>query len=596
MEAQRVRLTLLIAFVFTFGFFYLTSKPQPGQAAKGNSEPTATATPVLEGPTAENAATNTPVAPTEPQKFAATDVAATAVKPLENDVIRVDLTSRGGSITQIALKQFTNSAVQHRETADDPQSWVHLIPEASPYPGPLTVVEHGSSDAVSRALLEKNWEVREETTPNGLRCVVFAFQTGSGISLEKRYSLTPGSYAIDVELVTRKLDDALGNAKIFRVRAGGGINDVVRGSMTHDPEAVIVTAKPRGVNEVSRHPVSDLESQKTTETDGEAKIAFAGVSNLYFAMLLLPASEEASARTVGATVEGLAAKDKHSTGAELAISLPLNADRSSSSTKLKLYAGPKDPHLLSEQGLDSLQPLVEDDYGSSFRWINKAMLAGLRFFYSLVGNWGLAIMLLTLLVRALVFPITRAQQVSMAKYAAKMKILKPKLDRLKQEMGQDPQRFAQEQMKLLREHGATPPLFGCLSSLITLPVFVGMFQILRTAIELRQAPFVGWIQDLSLPDHLFTIPGIGIAVNVLPIAATAAFIMQIAIQPKPDDPQAQQQQKIMMVMPLVFGVAFYNYAAGLSLYSLTSSALSIFESKVIKKHWPVPGAAVVPAR
>jgi YidC/Oxa1 family membrane protein insertase len=281
---------------------------------------------------------------------------------------------------------------------------------------------------------------------------------------------------------------------------------------------------------------------------------------------------------------------------ELHLALPLNRDGTPGSTKFTYYFGPKDPQLLEAQGLAQFEALIEEDKGWSFRWVNTALLAGLRFFHGLVGNWGVAIMLLTLLVRLMVFPITRAQQVSMARYAAKMQVLKPKLDRLKEQLGDDPKRFAAEQMKLLREHKATPPLFGCLSTFITLPVFVGMWQILRTAIELRQAPFALWIEDLSLQDALFMIPGIGLPLNVLPIAATLAFVMQIAVQPAPPDAQAQQQRKIMMVMPIVYGVLFYSYASGLSLYTLTSSALSIFETKVIRKKWPVPMAQPAAAR
>jgi YidC/Oxa1 family membrane protein insertase len=216
----------------------------------------------------------------------------------------------------------------------------------------------------------------------------------------------------------------------------------------------------------------------------------------------------------------------------------------------------------------------------------------MRFFYGFTNNWGVAIILLTLLVRICIFPITRTQQVSMQRYSQKMQVLKPKLDELKQKFKDKPQKFAQEQMKLLKEHNAKPPVLGCLSTFITFPVFIGMFQILRTAIELRQAPFAGWIADLSLPDAMFAIPGTDYDFNLLPILATAAFVTQMALAPKPADPQAQQQQKIMLIMPLVFGVMFYGYAAGLSLYMLTSSTYGIIEYKFIRqKFFPPPATA-----
>lgn len=594
MDQQRVRLTLLAAFIFTIAFFTITGpKPEPKK-------------PATSSPTASSAATTTgnggaagvdPSVPPTPSKFEATEVADVPIAPLENDVLRVDLQARGGSITQIWLKKFHRTAQLRDAKKDDVDGWEPLFPATRPSPPALTIAEHGATQAEVEALATRPWAVREETTADGVRVVVFQYRTGAGVELEKRLSLRPGRYAIDVELTSRKLDASLPNARIFLVRVGGAVADTKRGQMSIEPEAVAMLLSEHGEASVHRHHASDLAgSPQTFEKQSPGRLAWSGVANHYFALLLQPGDDDADNRTVAAKLVARDSRDKESVGAELAVSLPLDLDRTGS-TRFSLYAGPKDPHLMEEQGLSRLVPFVEEDYGSTFRWVNKALLAGLRFFHGLVGNWGVAIMLLTFIVRLLVFPITRAQQVSMAKYAAKMAVLKPKLDKLKAEMGDNPQKFAQEQMKLLREHGATPPLFGCLSSFITLPVFVGMWQILRSAIELRQAPFVGWISDLSLADRLYTIPGIGLDINVLPILATGAFILQIAIQPKPADPQAQQQQKIMMIMPIVFGVLFYGYAAGLSLYSLTSSALSIFETKVIRKKWPVPmpGQAAAPA-
>lgn len=582
MDQQRVRLTLLAAFIFTIAFFTITGpKPAPK-----------TTPPAPAGASAENGAgapvAATDPAPAAPSKFEVTSADDVVIAPLENDVLRVDLSARGGSITQVWMKRFHRTAELRDAKKDDVDGWEPIYPVDRPVPSALTITEHGATLAEAESLSLRPWAVREETSQDGVRIVVFGFRTGGGVELEKRLSLRPGSYAIDVELTSRKLDASLPAARIFLVRVGGAIADTKRGQMSIEPEAVAMLLSEHDEASVHRHHAADLAgAPQTFEKQSPGRLAWCGVANHYFALLMQPADSDADNRTVAAKLTARDQNDKESVAAELAVSLPLDLDRAGS-TRFKLYAGPKDPHLMTDQGLSRLVPFVEEDYGSTFRWVNKALLSGLRFFHGLVGNWGLAIMLLTFVVRLLVFPITRAQQVSMAKYAAKMAVLKPKLDKLKAELGDNPQKFAQEQMKLLREHGATPPLFGCLSSFITLPVFVGMFQILRTAIELRQAPFVGWMSDLSLPDRLYTIPGIGLDINVLPILATAAFVLQIAIQPKPTDPQAQQQQKIMMIMPIVFGVLFYNYAAGLSLYSLTSSALSIFETKVIRKKWPVP--------
>jgi YidC/Oxa1 family membrane protein insertase len=591
LDNQRVRLTLLAAFLFTLTFFFVMGPDRRPTPPVGSGAQTPAAT----DPNGADPAP--PTAPsTTPSKFEMTSAEDIAIAPLENDMLRVELTAVGGGITQVWLKQHFRTAELRDAGKVGTEGWEPLFPEKT-FATTLAMAEHGASRAEAEALANKPWTVREEVNTNGARVVVFAFRTGAGIELEKRLSLKPGSYAVDVEITSKKLDDSLPQSRIFRVRVGGGVAETKRGQMSNEPEAVAMQLAAYDEATVMRHHASDLAgSPQTFEKPANGILAWGGVANHYFTALLAPSDSFADERTVAITLGAADANNSQSVTAEVAVSLPLDLDRAGA-TNFRFYCGPKDPDLLAKQSLPRLIPFVEEDYGSTFRWVNKALLAGLRFFHGLVGNWGVAIMLLTLLVRALVFPITRAQQVSMAKYAAKMAILKPKLDRLKAEMSDKPQQFAQEQMKLLREHGATPPLFGCLSSFITLPVFVGMFQILRTAIELRQAPFVGWISDLSLADRLYTIPGIDIDINVLPILATGAFVLQIAIQPKPADPQAAQQQKIMMIMPIVFGVLFYAYAAGLSLYSLTSSALAIFETKVIRKKWPVPmpGQAAPPA-
>ncbi len=600
MDNQRVRLTLLVAFIFTIMFFWATNKDRPPvpPVTKDPSAPQANTSSGSGGSgtsaSSPASASNSNPAPAVPAKFEVTAVPEVPVLPLENEFLRVELSAIGGSIRQVSLKKFYETPPPRgaRPEDIDPALLVQLLPTTPKAIAPtLAFAEHGASDAENQLLATKPWTVSEERSDAGDRTVVFGFRTADGIEIEKRLTLKKDSYALDIELRTKKVDPTLPAAKIFRIRIGSGVKDTHRGQLSQDPSCVAMQDDGRGEIAVTVKHAKDLGTAMVTlERQGEARLPFAGVANHYFALLLTPADDAADQRTVGTNLSTFDAKDPEAVTTEVAVSMPLD-ESSAQRTHLRLYAGPKDPRLLEAQGLPRLVHLVEEDYGSwkSLRWVNKALLGGLRFFHGLVGNWGVAIMLLTLLIRAIVFPITRAQQVSMARYSAKMAVLKPKLDRLKAEMGDNPQKFAQEQMKLLREHQATPPLFGCLSSFITLPVFVGMWQSLRSAIEVRQAEFVGWIHDLSLPDALMTIGTIHI--NVLPILATSAFVLQVAMQPKPADPQAAQQQKMMMVMPIIFGVVFYNYAAGLSLYSLTSSSLSIFESKVIRKKWPVPTAA-----
>lgn len=269
------------------------------------------------------------------------------------------------------------------------------------------------------------------------------------------------------------------------------------------------------------------------------------------------------------------------------------------------FVGPKDKGLLKNYG--TLETIPESaDYGSSFfykmfltSWIAPTIMALLNFFHSLVGNWGVAIILLTVLVRALLMPLNRRSQLKMAEYQVKMQKVKPLLEKINKKYASDPRKKQEETLKLYKQHSVTPPLGGCLPIFLQMPIFIGLFAALRSATDLRQQPFFGWIEDLSRPDALvdFATPVAGFfplsavtSFNLLPIIMVVIWIAHQKSMPKPADPNAAQMQKIMTFMPILFGVMLYNYAAGLSLYMITSSTIGIFEAKVIKKRWPVPTA------
>lgn len=278
------------------------------------------------------------------------------------------------------------------------------------------------------------------------------------------------------------------------------------------------------------------------------------------------------------------------------------------------YVGPKDPAVLSTPEYEELRAVIRHvDYGSSLfyrlfltHFVAQAILAVMQVFHWIVGNWGVAIVLLTLLVRALLFPVSRHSQVRMAHYQARVAALKPQLDAVRQKYANNPQRQSEETFKLYREHKIAPPVGGCLPILLQFPVFIGLFAALRCSILLREEPFLLWVQDLSRPDALLQFGGpvldfwplrSVVSLNVLPILMVVLWVWQQRSMPKPVDPQQAQMQKIMVFMPLLFGLMLYNYAAGLSLYMITSSALGIVESRWIRKRWPLPaGAPAAPGR
>ncbi|MBI4879774.1 MAG: membrane protein insertase YidC [Planctomycetes bacterium] len=594
---RRVFVTLIAAFLFTL-LYWKFFPPRAGREEAGpEGRPAAVQTDGA-GPADDPAAASAVGAPQPLEgSFPQTEAGEVAVAPFESDDLLVEFTNLGAAVSQVYLKKYYVDSAARGARLDDTAHWVALFPPAAASFGNALTLRELTAQSAARYHLERvHWAVeQDETGADGRRLLRFAYRSRDGLEFVKEFECLPAEHFLHVRVGVRALDLQLGGViKEFLLRVAGGIRDLERGWFTLAPEGVAMLVNQYDEPTVRRFDAEKLEgSPESVAAQGSSAVAWGGCCNLYFTALLAP-EQRGAATAVDLRSRG--EEDPEAIQAELVVPLPVAREGELTLIGFRYYVGPKDQDLLERQGLTSFQQLIEEDYGSwtSFRWINKVLLAVMRFFHGFTGNWGVAIILLTLLVRICIFPITRTQQVSMQRYAQKMQVLKPKLDALKEKFKDKPQKFAQEQMKLLKEHNAKPPVLGCLTTFITFPVFIGMFQILRTAIELRQAAFVGWIGDLSLPDAMFAIPGIGHDFNLLPILATAAFVTQMALAPKAADPQAQQQQKIMLIMPLVFGVMFYGYAAGLSLYMLTSSLYGIFEYKFIRQKF-FPASAPVAA-
>jgi YidC/Oxa1 family membrane protein insertase len=215
----------------------------------------------------------------------------------------------------------------------------------------------------------------------------------------------------------------------------------------------------------------------------------------------------------------------------------------------------------------------------------------LHFTSGLLHNMGVGIIVTTLLIRLCLFPLSLKSQ----RNAMQMQMLAPKIQALKERYKDDQQKYGVEQMRLFKENGVNP-VAGCLPLFIQMPIFIGMYSVFEMSIDLRRAPFFGWIKDLSEPDRLLggawgyhiplpILPDIHLdALNLLPILMTVTWFLQAFWTPRSPDPQMAQQQKMMMYMPIVFGLSCYGLASGLSLYFLSNSLLSMAEQKIIKRY------------
>ncbi len=290
---------------------------------------------------------------------------------------------------------------------------------------------------------------------------------------------------------------------------------------------------------------------------GPGEIRWAGFTNSYFLAGIMPRDVETAQ---------LFFRDEDET-LETRLSTPWSGEAIS----YTLYLGPKDTTTLN-----AVDPAFDRaiDFGWS-HFIARPLVSLLRLLYGLTGNYGIAIIVLTVLVKLVFFPLSNKSFKSMSA----MKKLQPQMERLREQYKDDKQKLNQEMMELYKRYQVNP-LGGCIPMIVQLPVFIGLYQGLLYAIELRQAPFFGWIEDLSQPDRLGALaipfvdpPGI----PVLTLLMGGSMIVQQMMMPTTGDPI---QQKMMLLMPVIFTVMFINFPAGLVLYWLINNVLS-----VAQQHW-----------
>ena len=221
-----------------------------------------------------------------------------------------------------------------------------------------------------------------------------------------------------------------------------------------------------------------------------------------------------------------------------------------------------------------------------FRIICQALLNALNTFHSLLGNYAAAILALTAVVKLALWPLQNRATAS----ARRMQALSPKMQALKEKYKDDPTRMNQELMKLYKEQGVNP-VGGCLPMVIQIPIFFGLCTMLRQAVELRGAGFL-WIHDLSQPDTVAHIPGLGWPLNVLPLLMACTSFWMTHLTPKSGDPT---QQRMMMFTPIIFIVFCYNFAAALALYYTTQNLLTVLQLYVNNRQ-PVPAPVPVKAK
>ena|SRR5579872_734145 len=333
----------------------------------------------------------------------------------------------------------------------------------------------------------------------------------------------------------------------------------------------------------------------------ERPMKFIGVDVQFFAALLSPEGDQVQnpyTRSATQQLIGPVPKEKEKcdisvelTSVDLKLAKARAAgDADSVTHSYHLFAGPKRDDVLPA----GAEKVI--DFGM-FHWISRPMLALLKVFNRLFGSWGIAVICLTIVVRSAMFPISIKQ----ARGAAKMQAIQPEIAALKEKYGNDKEKLARAQMELFRKHNYNPAA-GCLPLFLQLPIFMGLYQSLNHAVDLRMAPFL-WIENLAAPDALFhmpfSIPFLGEDFNLLPLITIALFVAQQKMfMPPPANEEQALQQKMMNFMMIFMGVMFYKVPAGLCVYFIASSLWGMAERKLLPKAKPgaAPPADLPPGR
>ncbi len=461
-----------------------------------------------------------------------------------NDLFEAELSSYGGGLRRFELKEYVDRSVPEKPrveltTLDTPGS----VALETPLEG------LGFGD-LSRA----DYSVESQNA----HTVLFTRNFG-GVTVRKLYSFEPEGYGYRLRITVENGTDRT-LLPTFEVQWPAFHRDAP------DFKDQTLIAMPSGELERSR-----LDSVGQTglfafgalPPEGAVfprEVDWGGVELRYFLSALIPdVPREATARFIPlepgrAAVVAVGFR---------AIEVPPGQ---SAAREYRGYIGPKEPARVTELGAG-----VEASLNQGWAWLaplSAFFVWALHACYAIIPNYGFAIIFLTVLVRLVTAPLTAKQMKSMKK----MTEVQPRLKELQEKYKDDRQKQQEEMMKLYRETGVNP-LGGCLPLLLQFPVFIGLYYALQSSIDLRQAPFVLWIDDLSLPETLFTLPGIELPVRVLPLVMGASMILQQRMTPSTMDPA--QARMMMTVMPVMFTVLFYQFPSGLVLYWMMSNLLAI---------------------
>ncbi|MCP4339996.1 MAG: membrane protein insertase YidC [Desulfobulbaceae bacterium] len=572
MDMQRAFLAIIISFVILIGYQSYFMPPAP-PVVPGQLEQQESGTPHNVGQQGVAQQGQTAVAPagstgTVPEGQAG-QASAMQAQTTQNVVVNPDAREivvdtplytavffeQGGGLKSFVLKKYRTAKAE-----DAPP--MEMITTSNPAEFPMVFsLDNGAGQDLLFFRAEAN-SVRVEEGGTG-ELTMTAVQA-DGVRIERRLNFTANTYLIDSRytvsntgVVPLQVSPALAmtNAPFSSGTAGGG------GYLSGASGGLFSGSTAYLNGELEKIDTEDLVDSPFLM---QGAVSWAAHVDSYFICALIPAK---------GNIGSFIAVGQEKVRTVLAGGIMKLASGETKEFRYEGYFGPKKLAYLKEAGYDLAEAI-------NFGWFDilaKPMLYLLNFFYSVLGNYGIAIILLTCLIKGSFWPITQKGMKSMKN----MQKLQPKVAKLREKHKDDPARMNQEMMALYKTYKVNP-VGGCLPMLIQIPFFFALYRVLMAAIELRHAPFMFWINDLSAPDRLmigFDIPVLH-GIPVLTILMGASMYLQQKMTPTTADPT---QAKIMQFLPVIFTVMFINFASGLVLYWFVNNLLSILQQQLINR-------------
>ena len=455
---------------------------------------------------------------------------------VETDIFKLAFSTKGGSITELSLRKYPTSLKQ-------PKDYIEMLNiSESAYFGYQNGLAGNENLPTHNSIYTLDSITPEDELKDGKTPLEVIFNhTKNGVSVKKVYTIQPGSYLINVAYSIKNNSSssvAVYNYEQLKRKVMSSRNGLIytyAGAVFSTPD--------------KRFEKYDFDDLLDTPIKMKSQNSWIGNMQHYFVAALVPPAEKEfnyysktfpnnNQYTVGLVSDGYNIKPN-----------------SSIDLTTTLYIGPKTQPVLEKiaPGLD-----LTVDYGILW-FLSKPLFLTLSFIHDIVNNWGWAIILLTILIKLIFYPLSAAGYKSMAK----LKTVQPKMMAIKERYSSDKTQMNQAMMKLYKEEKINP-LGGCFPILIQIPVFIALYWVLLESVEMRQAPFFGWIDDLSSKDPFF----------VLPVLMGLSMWFQQKLNPPPVDPI---QAKVMQFLPIMFTAFFAFFPSGLVLYWLGNKVLSILQ-------------------